>query len=293
MNAIPIAALPTGGPTLAREGLSAYRGHPVQLASFEGPLDLLLHLIRKDQIEIWEIEISRITHEYLHYIASWRAMEIEVAGEFLVMAATLMRMKSQLLLPRPSFVPLADEDDPPLTREQLVSRLVEYRTVREAAQSLRRREVTEGQRHARGATVQLDPDFRLPLKEPKLLDLVRSFEHVLHRKEATPGHQVQLEAFRLEDQMDWVRACVGEEQELEEIPGREERGMRFSRLLRRVDSSTETVVTLLAVLELSRLQRVRSWQERALAEIWLTAREAEVGGLPTDGGPGLEQGGQS
>jgi segregation and condensation protein A len=96
---------------------SAFHGHPVDLEVFSGPLDLLLHLIQKDRIEIWEISISRITQQYLAHLRSLEALNVEIAGEFLNMAATLMRIKSQMLLPR--LVPEgAGEDEIPLTRER-------------------------------------------------------------------------------------------------------------------------------------------------------------------------------
>ena len=99
--------------------ISQFRGHPISLDNFSGPLDLLLFLVQKDKVEIWEISISRITEQYLAYLRSLESLNVEIAGEFLVMAATLIRIKSQMLLPRPES---RDEetDAPFMTREELI-----------------------------------------------------------------------------------------------------------------------------------------------------------------------------
>lgn len=266
---------------LGEDDASRYRGHPVHLDAFEGPLDLLLHLIRKDRIEIWQISVSRITRQYLEYLAEWRAMNLEVAGDFLVMAATLMRMKSQMLLPRPSFLAEGEGNDAPLTRDQLIQRLIEYRKIREAALRLRASEIRQGETYPRGVTMQLDEDYQLPLKEPRLVDLLSYLRELLTEKPAPPQHEVQLEEFRLEDQMEWVLSCLRVGDGMEPVPvevtgGELLEGIRFSDLLRRVLSRQEIVVTLLAVLELAKHQRVRAWQARALSDIWLVPRAMDT-----------------
>ena len=108
----------------------------VKLARFEGPLDLLLHLIKRDEIDIYDIPIAHITQQYLAYLELMRALDLEVAGEFLVMAATLMRIKAKMLLPLPAAGEEEEEGDP---REELVQRLVEYRQFKEAAGTLKLR----------------------------------------------------------------------------------------------------------------------------------------------------------
>ena len=113
---------------------SAYK---VSLPSFKGPLDLLLHLIKQNEIDIYDIPIAHITQQYLAYLELMRALDLEVAGEFLVMAATLMRIKAKMLLPLPAVGEEEEEGDP---REELVQRLVEYRQFKEAAGTLKLRE---------------------------------------------------------------------------------------------------------------------------------------------------------
>lgn len=259
-----------------------FRGHPVHLEAFEGPLDLLLHLIKRDKMEIWEISISRITRQYLEYLSTLRALNIEVAGDFLVMAATLMRIKSQNLLPRPSFLPEMEEGEEPLTRDGLIARLVEYKKYREAARSLLRMEAAQSRRHPVGAVAAIGSGHVYPLREPRLFDLVEYLRDLLDPKEPTPGHYVHLEEIRLEDQLEWVRDRLAADAELEEIPGCAESGIPFTRLLRRPWLRMEIAVTFLAILELARLQQLRLWQRRALEEIWVLARSArEVAAGPS------------
>ncbi|MCA9728120.1 MAG: segregation/condensation protein A [Candidatus Eisenbacteria bacterium] len=245
-----------------------YRGHPVRLETFEGPLDLLLEIIKQNREEIWEISISRITRQYLEYLETWRALNIEVAGEFLVMAASLMRIKSQMLLPRPSFVQ-EDDEEAPLTREGLITKLLEYRRFKEVALRLRQKEDDQGQRFVRGAPASLEAGYQLPLREPRLIDLVTYFQDVVNKQKEVVRHEVQLEEIALEDQMDWIRSSLGGSVELERLPNGEGDALRFSRLLRRENSTLEVVVTFLAVLELAKLQGVSVRQFQTFAEIWL------------------------
>jgi segregation and condensation protein A len=259
-----------------------FRGHPVHLETFEGPLDLLLHLIKRDQVEIWEISVARITRQYLDYLATLQALNIEVAGDFLVMAATLMRIKSQNLLPRPSALPETDEGMEPLTREGLIARLVEYKKYREAARSLLRMEASQLRRHPVGAASAVGAGHAYPLREPRLIDLFEYLRDLLDRKEPTPGHHVHLEEIRLEDQLEWVRDRLGAEEAFEKIPGGPGNGIPFTRLLRRPWLRMEIAVTFLAILELARLQQLQLWQRRALEEIWVLARSVrEVAAGPS------------
>lgn len=262
--------------------LSQYRGHPVQLEAFQGPLDLLLHLIKKDRIEIWEISISRITRQYLEYLATLRSLNIEVAGEFLVMAATLMRIKSQNLLPRPSFLSEEDEGEEPATKEALIARLLEYRRFREAARTLSGLEWEQSRMHSRGRAEALERGTLLPLREPKLIDLAEYFQELLSRKEPTHGHQVHLEEVLLEDQIDWVDRLLDRLEDQQLMPDGETRGFPFGHLLRRRGMRLEVVVTLLAILELARVQRLRVWQRQILDEIWISPRTDRAAMIPSE-----------
>ncbi len=273
----------TPAATLRAPDPTQYHGHPVRLESFEGPLDLLLHLIRKDQIEIWEISVARITRQYLEYLAEMRALNIEVAGDFLVMAATLMRIKSQNLLPRPSVTDDEDEEEP-MTREALIERLIEYRKYREAARTLARMEGEQAKRHPRGAPQRLDPGFKLPLREPNVVHLADYLRDLLDHRDPEPGHRVVLEEYRLEEQIEWVRSVLEDPSWREKLPGDSGEGIRFHSILRRPGTALETVVTFLAILELARLQHLWILQAGMSEEIWLRGRAAEFRTLGLDSG---------
>lgn len=248
-----------------------FRGHPVDLEVFSGPLDMLLHLIQKDRIEIWEISISRITEQYLAHLRSLEALNLEIAGEFLVMAATLMRIKSQMLLPRPT---LSGEDATgmPLTREGLIERLLEYRRYREAALSLRFMEEQQRRTAPRGWTPALAKDHLYPLRQARVVDLAAYLRDVLKRAQTPPQHEVQLEEVKLEEQMDYIAERVSASRS--PIP--------FADLLRRPWLRLERIVTFLAMLELMRQRRIEVLQEEPLGEILVVKRESTA---DEDAGP--------
>ncbi len=238
--------------------------YQIQLDNFEGPMDLLLHLIKSDEVEIWEISISRITTQYLKFLDLMEAMDVEVAGEFLVMAATLMRIKSQRLLPRP---PVQDEnDDDLITEEDLINRLLTYKTYKEAAASLKKREEDAGPRFSRGYSPSLPGDYKYPLKEVSLFSLIKAYQEIDQREtNAPPVHEVIMEDIRLEDQVAHILSRLGE------VQGR----LHFSTLLSEDKPRLEIVVTFLAVLELAREQVVRIIQDKPFEDIWVESRENE------------------
>jgi len=245
------------------EVAGAPEGYFVRLDNFEGPLDLLLHLIKQDELEIWEISISRITRQYLEYLEVMEALNIEIAGDFLVMAATLMRIKSQGLLPRP---PATGGEDELSTEEELIQRLLAYRLFKEVSEALRRRQDEAGPRFPRGFVPRLPDDFVYPLAEIDLFTLVQALAQVEARDAPVPAvHSVQLEDVRLEEQVALVL------RRLEEQGGRTTFGSLFGPEPRRL----ELAVTFLALLELARQQVVILMQDQPFAELWIVARESE------------------
>lgn len=236
----------------------------VRLDNFEGPLDLLLHLIKADEIEIWEISISRITQQYVQYLELMEALNLEIAGEFLVMAAALMRIKSKGLLPRP--ITLDPEGDEPCSEEELIRKLLTYKLFKEVAGALKQRQEEAGPRFPRGFRPQLPKGYSYPLEEVDLFTLaeaLRSAESTEPRPEAI--HEVHIEDVRLEDQVAIVLA------KLDEAGGRLTFGTLFGEAPRRI----EIAVTLLAVLELARQQVVQVMQDQAFEDIWIVTREFE------------------
>ncbi len=256
-RAAPLPAAPEGGG-------GAGSAVTVKLERFEGPLDLLLHLIKRDEVDIYDIPIAHITQQYLAYLDLMRSLDLEVAGEFLVMAATLMRIKARMLLPLPA--PEEEEAEDP--REELVQRLLEYRQFKEAAGALQEREADRRLRFERGLVPGEDEGGPLPLAPATLFDLLDALNRVLARLPERSVYEVQGESFTLEDQMALIQRRLAEEHPL-----------RFSRLLESCRVRMEAVVTFMALLELIRLGEVAILQSELFGEI--TLRVAE--GVDADG----------
>lgn len=244
---------------------AAAEGYRVRLGNFEGPLDLLLHLIQQDEIEIWEISISRITRQYLDYLAQMTALNVEIAGEFLLMAATLMRLKSRGLLPRAA--PREEGEEEPQTEEDLIRQLLTYKTFKEAAAGLRRFEETCGPRFPRGFRAELPEDYTYPLQEIDLFTLLSAYGSVLARPvgDGPPVHAVRLDDVRLEEQLTFLL------RRLEEEGGRSTFRGLFADPPRRL----AVAVTFLAALELARQQVISLMQDSAFAEILIVSRVSE------------------
>src|ERR1041385_5015489 len=147
----------------------------ILLGEFEGPLDLLLHLIRQEHVSIYDIPVARITDEYLRYLRLMQEMDIAVAGDFLVMAATLIELKTKMLLPRDPFAPADEQDDP---RKELVDQLLEYQKYKAAAQMLRSRATVE---RAIFKRAEIETDKNNPEVSVGLFDLLKVFQEILAR----------------------------------------------------------------------------------------------------------------
>jgi segregation and condensation protein A len=237
--------------------------YKVKLEVFEGPLDLLLFLIKRDEIDIYDISIERITRQYLEYVQAFKELNIELAGEFLVMAANLIYMKSRSLLPVDQRPPdeEADEDDP---RWELIRQLIEYKKFKEVAADLHVRELEQQQRFARTGQ---NPELAMaPLRlgEVGIFQLINAFQTVIRRIEARQELQEIFEdQFTVSDKIDAILRRVADGVRL-----------RFSELFEAMVSRVEVVVTFLALLELIRLKQVRAIQTDPLGEIEIAAAEA-------------------
>jgi segregation and condensation protein A len=233
----------------------------VRLARFEGPLDLLLHLIKRDEIDIYDIPISHITQQYLAYLELMRSLDLEVAGEFLVMAATLRRIKAKMLLPLPAVGEEEEEGDP---REELVQRLVEYRQFKEAAGTLKDREGERRLLFERGMVPSEEDAGPLPLAPASLFDLLDALHRVMARVPEAAVYEVQAEEWSVEDKLSLIATEVAE------------RGsVSFTELLLRCRARAEMVVTFVALLELVKLGHVGVVQGAAFDDILLVARTRE------------------
>ncbi len=226
------------------------------LEAYEGPLDLLLDLIRKQQIDIYNIPIARITAQYLEYIHRLEEQNIEVGGEFILMAATLIHIKSRLLLPADPDVPEDQREDP---RAELVDQLLEHEKFRNAAQMLHEKQMLEAAAWSNPAIKMFADDSGEPGLAVTLYDLVRTFQTVLERARNRPTLDIPTEEIstadmirRLRDRLAGTRAPVSLQELFEEFISR------------------RNLVTLfLAILEMVRLQAIVLRQKETFAEIYL------------------------
>ncbi|MEN3941929.1 segregation/condensation protein A [Prosthecobacter sp. SYSU 5D2] len=233
------------------------KDYKVKLEIFEGPLDLLLYLIKKDEIDIYDVSIGRITKQYLDYINTFKMLNIEVASEFIVMAANLMYIKSRELLPQIQQPPEedADEEDP---RWELIRQLVEYKKFKDVASFLGTQEVKADEFFA--TTPEL-PDLSAPapdvVGQVGIFDLIRAFQKVLKRFENTTDiREIVSDRYSVADKIEHL---------LEAIPmgGR----VRFDSLFSTAASRVEVIVTFLAMLELMKLNHLMVEQEQMLGDI--------------------------
>jgi segregation and condensation protein A len=234
--------------------------YKVKLEIFEGPLDLLLYLIKQDEIDIYDISLERITSQYLEYLQAFKELNIELAGEFVVMAANLIYLKSRSLLPVDQQPPEEDagQDDP---RWELIRQLIEYKKFKEAAAELHLRELEQERIFAREGASSLAPQEPLRLGEVGIFQLINAFQTVIKRIEARQDVQ----------EIPGERVSVSEK--IEAIVQRVAAGtsVRFSDLFGAVASRLEVVVTFLALLELIRLKQVRAVQKNIFEEIEIAA----------------------
>jgi segregation and condensation protein A len=235
--------------------------YKVKLEVFEGPLDLLLYLIKKEEVDIYDVSIERITRQYLEYVDTFRMLDLEVAGEFVVMAANLIYIKSRSLLPvhqQPAEED-AEEEDP---RWDLIRQLIEYKKFKDAAAQLQRRELEQEGLIPR---VLEKPNLAAPdallKQEVSIFDLINAFRKVLKRLESKREdlREIFEENFTVSDKIEHIMAIT-----------RRERSMVFSELFASAAGRTEIAVTFLALLELIRLKQLRVHQREAFAEILIS-----------------------
>jgi segregation and condensation protein A len=232
--------------------------YKVKLEVFEGPLDLLLYLIKKEEVDIYDIPIERITNQYMEYLTLMQMLNLEVAGEFLVMAATLMYIKSRMLLPADQQVTDTETEEGEDPRWELIRQLVEYKKFKDAGLQLGRREEQQANIFSRGSAasgVEVDKD--VPLAEVSIFDLINAFNDVLKKASAREDfREIMEEKFTVSDKIEEILYTLRDRSE-----------MIFSELFATASSRAEVVVTFLALLELIRLKRLKVLQVEAFGEI--------------------------
>lgn len=255
--------------------------YKVNLEVFEGPLDLLLYLIRKDEVDIYDIPIARIADEYTEYLRLMKMLDLNMAGEFIVMAATLSYIKSRMLLPaesRPEEQPDEGEEgkDP---RWDLVKQLLAYKKFKDAANSLLELERRQQNMFGTAGEPLVSADDRKgekTLGEIGIFDLIKAFHEVLDRAPVEPIGEIEPIKWRVSDKIDSILAITGRQ-------GR----IGFTQLFTKDSPRGEIIVTFLALLELLRLRQVVCTQDAAFTEIVIAARtddESSEAARPVIGG---------
>ena len=243
--------------------------YSVTLPTFEGPLDLLLHLCQKHELQILDIPISFITEKYLEYLAVMQLIDLDVASEYLVMAATLAHIKSKSLLPAP---PPGQEDDDALEeedpRESLIRRLLEYQKYKQAGADLQARGVAGRDVFVRGVAIEeAVPSGLAPLAEVPLYSLLEAFQTVLNRSKVKLSHDVIADRISITDRIHELSSLVQERKRLV-----------FEELFAGLTSRFDLVITFLALLEMTRLRMVRLFQADSLGPLYIEVAEVNTAG---------------
>ena len=262
------------GPPAGLESILPEDAPRIRLPEFEGPLDLLLYLIRREKIDIHDIPIAPITRQYMEYLDLMKELNLDVAGEFMVMAATLIHIKSKMLVPvNPTEAEGEEETEDP--RDELVRRLLEFQRYKEAAGLLHQK------REIRAATW-TRPDTALPafddageeMLEAGLYDLIGAFKELLERRKTLLAHEVEHEGKSVEERMEELLDMLREGQSLE-----------FLELFASEETKAGMILTFLALLELIRLKRIKVYQRGLFGPIRVFRPLGPEAGAPMPGAP--------
>jgi len=243
--------------------------YKIKLDIFEGPLDLLLYLVKKEHLNIYDIPIAKIADEYMRYLDLMRILDLKIAGEFLVMAATLMQIKSRMLLP-PSETVNSDEDEQQSIeqqRQQLIEQLLEYEQFKKIAEELHQRQSQRQKQFYRSRTKE-NQDFPLDKEkyfEASLFDLLNAFSKVLENIPVDLLYGAIKDEFTIEEKIHQILHMLVEEELVS-----------FSRLFKKAKNKMEVIVTFLAILELIRLKEIRVVQKKLFGEIELIRNKNHI-----------------
>lgn len=241
--------------------------YKVKLEIFEGPLDLLLYLIKKEEIDIYDIPIAKLTQQYLEYLELMKLLDLNIASEFIVMAATLMHIKSRMLLPPEEVEQLEEEEEDP--RQELVKQLLEYKKFKEAAGHL---EVLEQRRKEIFTRFPIRPDWEDDPEEvffeASLFDLISAFSKILKEISREDFQEIIKDEFTVEQKIHYLIDLLNQKGVI-----------FFTHLFDQAKNKLEIIATFLALLELIRLKLVLVRQHKEFGEIEIMKRE----GITTDG----------
>ena len=237
----------------------------VKLENFSGPLDLLLYFIHRDKIDIYDIPIASITKEYMDNIEMLENLNLNIAGEFILMAATLMRIKAKMLLPRPELINLEEESDP---RAELVQQLLEYQTFKEMSFDLKQLAEHRSHYHPRGMKMKspkYEENISEHLKDVTIYEIARIFKNAMENMPVIHSYELNREQINLDEQ----KAMILRSFDMQGL-------LRFSYLLANLKSKIEVVVTFLAILELVRMRKIIVIQSEVFGEMEIQKIEAEA-----------------
>ena len=241
-------------------------GYKLKLEIFEGPLDLLLYLIKKDDIDINDIPISQITEQYMQYISMMKMLDLDVVGDFLVMAATLMQIKSRMLLPPDPNEQPEEEIDP---RDELARRLLEYKKFKEIAEALKEKETLRQDFFGRNidpeALQQLREESKEIYYEASLFDLISALSEALKKAPEEVIHEIVTEEFTVEKKLHDILHLLLKESTI-----------RLQDLFERSRTKIEIIVTFLAVLELIRIKELIAVQKGVFGEIEIMRNQKKI-----------------
>ncbi|MFH1440575.1 MAG: segregation/condensation protein A [Candidatus Omnitrophota bacterium] len=241
--------------------------YKIKLELFEGPLDLLLYLVRKDHLNIYDIPIAEITQQYMRYMELMQLLDLNIAGEFLVMAATLLQIKSKLLLP-PEEKPKEEEDDADDPRAELVRKLLEYEKFKQIAEELRQKETSQQEIFKRPPRVENDvniPKANETYFEASIFDLINAFSKALKDIPKDLFYEVIKDEFTIEEKVHQILHLLLVES-----------NVRVSILFTRVKNKVEIIVTFLAVLELIKMKEIVARQTSLFEDIEISRNKENI-----------------
>ncbi|RJO64717.1 MAG: chromosome segregation protein ScpA [Candidatus Omnitrophota bacterium] len=242
--------------------------YKIRLELFEGPLDLLLYLVKKEHLTIYDIPIARVTEQYLQYLELMRFLDLNIAGEFLVMAATLMQIKSKMLLPAQENEAVEEDQGDP--RAELIRQLLEYQKFKEVAQDLQQRESREKEIFKRPKVEEPVVQTEQPAYfEASIFDLLTAFSKVLEEVPKELLYEVIKDEFTIEGKVHEILHLL-----------LDKTAVRISELFQNAKNKLEIIVTFLAILELIRLKEIVVVQREVFGEIEIARNEANI--IPYD-----------
>ncbi len=243
--------------------------YKIKLEIFEGPLDLLLYLVKKDHLNIYDIPIAEVTEQYLKYMELMRLLDLNIAGEFLVMAATLIQIKSKMLLPAEESEQPEEEQDP---RAELVKRLLEYDKFKEIAENLRQKETGQQEVFKRAKSEGLNQDNPKEAEvyfEASIFDLISAFSRALEDIPKEVFYEIIKDEFTIEEKVHQILHLLLVQD-----------SVRISELFAQAKQKIEIIVTFLAILELIRLKEIIARQKGVFDEIEITRNKENI--IPYD-----------